>query len=179
MFFQQRRKRYEEQIIALLQEKGETSGFQINKITGIQLSIMRIILNDMEEDKRIISRWGAATVERGWYKQRLYSITPVEKDVSLVYVEVLDIAHMSLGKANVEGVSWLVSVNENNNLSFRNVAPLSITMTVIGKPAYAVVKGATHVFTIKPFMLNMKDDRHMRAGELVLFEAGKLTLEVM
>lgn len=178
MFFQQRRKRYEEQIIALLQEKGETSGFQINKITGIRCVTMYVILNDMEYNKRIISRWGIAMAESGW-RPRLYSIVPVEKDVSLVYVEILDIAHMSLGKANIEGISWLVSVNENNNLSFRNVTPLSVTMTVIGKPAYAVVKGATHVFTIKPFMLNMKDDRHMRAGELVLFEAGKLTLEVM
>lgn len=76
-YFTQRRKRGEEQIFAVLKERGKLPGLEISKATGISLGTLYVYLERLEKRGILISEWGKEyPPERGYRRRRYYWIKP-------------------------------------------------------------------------------------------------------
>jgi hypothetical protein len=67
-----RRKQVEQRILAVLRADGELPGLTVRDRANLSTGAFYVAAHRMEEEGLIGSRWGAATAERGWKRQRLY-----------------------------------------------------------------------------------------------------------
>jgi sugar-specific transcriptional regulator TrmB len=69
------RKQREAKVIAALDAHGEMSGFSLHDRSGVPIHALYPILDRLEQDGRVTSRWGEATPERGGRRPRLYCLS--------------------------------------------------------------------------------------------------------
>ena len=69
-----RREAREQRIIDLLRSDHELSSYQIGKQANLGPGSLYLTLQRLEQDGRLVSRWGVATEERGWHRPRLYRL---------------------------------------------------------------------------------------------------------